>query len=111
MPLESSDSLSEPDAQDEIAQAVVDIEASSRLGQKLLKADCLRRDGYRRTLTNAPDRKSVQRHNLIQVPMGTRLAYTECAHILPFYLSRFDESHAVQVSFDYHEVYFNLDSL
>ncbi len=76
-----------PDADDEILSSMSTIEASFRTEQAQLKADCLRRDGYRCTLTGKVDGGSRDK-----VPgyIGTMLI-THCAHILPFALRKFDE--------------------
>ncbi len=66
---------------------------SFRKDQGLLKADCLRREGYRCALTGMVDGKSRG-----EVPGSTgEMVITQCAHILPFAFRSFDEQSAIEV--------------
>ncbi|KAM6528089.1 hypothetical protein FALCPG4_009113 [Fusarium falciforme] len=83
------------------AQAAADITASmssllpsSRLDQANLKRTCLRRDGYRCVYSGAYDRKAKK--ELPDLPRDAVLTKTECAHILPFSLSKFDSRSALE---------------
>lgn len=72
------------------------LEGSSRTGQSELKRQCLDRDGGRCVLIGAFD---TDRYD--KMPPGERKSAThtrtECAHILPFALSKLKEKTAVQV--------------
>lgn len=72
------------------------IEGSFRTGQSELKRQCLDRDGGRCVLSGAID---TDRYG--KMPPGKRKgakhSRTECAHILPFALSKLKEKAAVQV--------------
>ncbi|KAM0437515.1 hypothetical protein ACHAPT_001879 [Fusarium lateritium] len=85
-----------PHAAAEIALAMTQIESSTRDGQANLKCACLRRDGYRCVWTEKFDRKSVEKGKVVDLPVGTRVVHTECAHVLPFALSKFDSKNAVE---------------
>lgn len=76
--------------------AMTILEGSSRTGQSELKRQCLDRDGGRCVLSGAID---TDRYG--KMPPGERKgakhSRTECAHILPFALSKLKEKTAVQV--------------
>ncbi|KAL7627193.1 hypothetical protein AAE478_003969 [Parahypoxylon ruwenzoriense] len=75
---------------DDIFSSTGTVEASFRKDQGLLKADCLRREGYRCALTGWVDGKS---RNKVPGSEG-EMVITQCAHILPFALRNFDEQSA-----------------
>jgi hypothetical protein len=91
---ELTPSLAE-EAAEEIADAMQFIESSTRADQKLLNTECLRRDGFRCVFSGAYDRAS-HKASLVQVPAGQTACHTECAHIIPFALGKFDESKGIQ---------------
>ena len=76
-----------------IELAMTTIEGSTRVGQGQLKEACLRRDGSRCVATGAIDPKAYP-----NIPPGERRGFghskTECAHILPFALSKLEEKNA-----------------
>jgi hypothetical protein len=72
------------------------IEASSRKDQARLKAECLRRDGYRCALSGSVDGKS---RNKVPSAELSDIVKTQCAHILPFALRDFDDDQAQEVRF------------
>ncbi|KAK2005595.1 hypothetical protein LZ32DRAFT_672495 [Colletotrichum eremochloae] len=57
--------------------------------QEQLKAECLRRDGFRCAYSQNPDRQSA-RARLIDVPAGTPASTTNLSHILPLVLRELD---------------------
>ena len=79
----------------EIELAMTQIEGSSRTGQKSLKEECLRRDGNRCVVSGAIDSEAFA-----NMPPGERKGTgkvrTQCAHILPFALRKFEEKNATQ---------------
>jgi len=85
-----------PNAPDEIEEAMTEIESSSRNDQQKLKTDCLRRDGFRCVISGLYDRQSIRDH-LVTPPAGNPSGGTECAHILPFALRKFNERNSQQV--------------
>ncbi|KEZ42040.1 hypothetical protein SAPIO_CDS6451 [Scedosporium apiospermum] len=84
-----------PNAPDEIEEAMTEIESSPRNDQQKLKTDCLRRDGFRCVISGLYDRQSIRDH-LVTPPAGNPSGGTECAHILPFALRKFNERNAQQ---------------
>ena len=84
-----------PEAQGNILSSMATIESSSRNDQAELKAACLRREGYRCAISGAIDLNS---RNRVKASTGASMVRTECAHILPFSLRRFDEQNAQEVS-------------
>ncbi|KAH0525236.1 hypothetical protein TsFJ059_007628 [Trichoderma semiorbis] len=74
---------------EQIDLAMTEIEPSVR-NQTRLKRDCLKRDGFRCSISGYHDRSSVRNGSVI-LPAGKRATVTQCAHILPFALSDFDE--------------------
>ncbi|KAK3940786.1 hypothetical protein QBC46DRAFT_312764 [Diplogelasinospora grovesii] len=80
-----------PGAKDAIPSSMSKIEPSFRKDQASLKADCLRREGYRCALTNKVDRNTK---NQALLGAGARTVLTQCAHILPFALRNFNEQNA-----------------
>lgn len=84
-----------PEARDEILSSMSTIESSSRNDQAELKASCLRREGYRCGISGSIDLKSK---HLLPGSGGSFTVRTQCAHILPFSLRRFDEQSAQEVS-------------
>jgi len=79
----------------EIELAMTQIEGSSRAGQKSLKEECLRRDGNRCVVSAHIDTAAF-----VNIPpgerKGARKTNTQCSHILPFALSKFEEKNATQ---------------
>lgn len=83
----------DPMAEDVILSSMATIEPSSRNDQGRLKADCLRRDGYSCALTRKVDGEFKDK-----VPGATgEIVLTQCAHILPFSLRKFDGQSAQEV--------------
>jgi hypothetical protein len=78
-----------------IELAMTSIESSSRSGQSFLKQQCLRRDGYRCVVTGDFDKVKTPNH-LGPKEHKDRYTRTECAHILPFALRKFEEKNATQ---------------
>jgi hypothetical protein len=80
-------------AQFAIELAMTSIEGSTRAGQAPLKEKCLRRDGGRCVVSGSIDRKVYP-----DLPPSERRGFgksnTECAHILPFALSKLDDRNA-----------------
>lgn len=76
---------------------LTEIESSSRGEQKQLKEDCLQRDGFRCAVSRCYDATSV-RSKKVQPPVGALSADTECAHIIPFGLRKFDEDKQPQAA-------------
>lgn len=62
--------------------------SSSHNQQKVLKETCLRRDGFRCTITGAAD-VAYKEHVRDQVIGGPGVAATEAAHIIPFSLGNY----------------------
>ncbi len=91
----SSSTTKEPESRLQIEIAMASIESSSRSDQQRLRDMCLRREGYKCALTGKADRDSVQRR-LVERTGQERVM--QCAHILPFGLSVFDEKDSRQVS-------------
>ncbi|KAK0718649.1 hypothetical protein B0T26DRAFT_831204 [Lasiosphaeria miniovina] len=82
-----------PNANNDILSSIATIEPSSRNDQRVLKADCLRRDGHRCALTGRVDGKSRGK-----VPGAAGwMVKTQCAHILPFALRNFDTQSAQEI--------------
>ncbi|KAK0724558.1 hypothetical protein B0H67DRAFT_550296 [Lasiosphaeris hirsuta] len=78
----------------EIELAMTQIEGSTRNpGQKSLKEECLRRDGNRCVVSGAIDSAAYA-----NMPPGERegagKTKTQCSHILPFALRKFEEKNA-----------------
>jgi hypothetical protein len=80
---------------DEIEEAMQHIESSTRQGQGALKKNCLKRDGFKCIYSGAYDWPSVK-GSLVNAPKGHPVTPTECAHIIPFALGKFDDSKAVE---------------
>jgi len=80
----------------EIELAMTKIEGSSRTGQKSLKEECLRRDGNRCVISGLIDSEAYA-----NIPPGERKGTgktkTQCSHILPFALRKFEEKNATQI--------------
>lgn len=70
-------------------QSVTMIESSSRNEQAALRADCLRRDGNRCVLTHYMDADAFDKLSP-DCRLGVLECFTECAHILPFSLGKFN---------------------
>ena len=75
------------EAADRIEEAMTTIEASNRDKQAKLKADCLRRDGFRCIYSGTYDWTSFHK-SLVDVPKDCPTADTQCCHIIPFALGR-----------------------
>jgi len=67
------------------------LEPSSRKDQAELKRSCLRRDNYRCLITGMCDTDAPS-EILSEEVEEVRMAYTECAHIIPFSFGGFTES-------------------
>ncbi len=80
---------------DDIDRLMIIIESSIRNDQTALKKACLKRDGYTCVVSGILDRSSVSIHASAS---GRRVGATDCAHILPFGLRKFDEDMPQQVS-------------
>ncbi|KAN0072323.1 hypothetical protein V8E54_009252, partial [Elaphomyces granulatus] len=81
------------DAQDQADHVMVEIEPSSREGQRRLRAECLRRDGWCCVVTRAMDWSHATAAEL-----GIhRVTAVQCAHILPLSLSNFDDKRELEV--------------
>ena len=84
------------EAQFEIEELMRDIESSSRNDQAKLKEACLRRDGFRCAITGGPDSVSTQEGRIPQ-EAGVYPVFTECSHVLPFMLRKFDDDKPQEV--------------
>jgi len=78
----------------EIELARTQIEGSTRNpGQKWLKEECLRRDGNRCVVSGAID-SAAYANMLPGKRKGAGKTKTQCSHILPFALGKFEEKNA-----------------
>jgi hypothetical protein len=84
-----------PQAAAQVDVAMAEIESSSRADQKKLKGECLRRDGFRCVFSGFYDLNSAEKKR-VDAPPGSIAVKTECAHILPFALRKFDENNALE---------------
>ncbi|KIH86392.1 hypothetical protein SPBR_08483 [Sporothrix brasiliensis 5110] len=82
-------------AEDAIDAGMSTINASTRAEQAVLRAECLRRDGYRCVFTGTWDFNSVDK-GMAMPPPDYEAGPVECAHIIPFALGTFDDGDAVQ---------------
>ncbi|KAL7623108.1 hypothetical protein AAE478_006787 [Parahypoxylon ruwenzoriense] len=73
------------------------IVASSGNEQQKLKKECLRRDGRRCPITGFWDREYATSTPRPVLPVGAKSEGTECAHILPFALRKFDSDNSQDV--------------
>ncbi|KAI8720612.1 HNHc domain-containing protein [Fusarium sp. LHS14.1] len=78
----------------DIAASMSSLQLSTRRDQANLKRDCLRRDGYRCVYSGAYEYKATD--ELVDLPSDAFHIDTECAHILPFSLRRFDSRSALE---------------
>lgn len=78
----------------EIATSMTSLMPSTRRDQPDLKRSCLQRDGYRCVYSGGYDSKAKKEH--ADVPDDALYLQTECAHILPFSLSKFDDRNALE---------------
>jgi hypothetical protein len=85
----------DPVVQEEVENLAATIEPSTRADQEWLKKQCLRRDNYRCAVTGFLDRNERRKHPNLRQP-GEFTAETECAHILPMSLGKFDERYEEQ---------------
>ncbi|KAK1501408.1 hypothetical protein CTAM01_06133 [Colletotrichum tamarilloi] len=69
---------------------------SSNRGSKL-RRDCLRRDGGQCVVTKIFDRSWVEKNFSSQMMPQGRIAILECAHIIPFSISDFDDRRSMQI--------------
>jgi hypothetical protein len=91
---------------DDVNFLMLSLESASRNEQRLLRSQCLKRDGYKCKLTQLFDISSVkslpQIHEKMKMQqVGTKRARagaTELAHILPFSLAQFDDEKLGEVS-------------
>ena len=83
------------EAAEKIEVAMESIKFSTKKDQKDLKNDCLVRDGFRCIYSGFYDKASVKA-SLVNVPAGLPVDATECAHIMPLALGKFDDSKAVE---------------
>ncbi len=81
------------EAAGEIEEVIASIESSTK--EESLKKDCLKRDGFRCVYSGAYDMASTKA-SLVDVPTHLPVAKTECAHIIPFALGKFDDSRAIE---------------
>src|SRR5437667_4633795 len=81
-----------PDATEEIQQSLSTVSPSSRNEQAMLKASCLKGDGFACAITGIFNRESINPAR--PLPAGARAMKTECAHILPFSLRKFNKDNA-----------------
>ncbi|KAL7789845.1 hypothetical protein V8C37DRAFT_385905 [Trichoderma ceciliae] len=81
-------------AMEHIDSSLDDIEPSQR-DQKKLKKYCLKRDGFRCSISGHYDRSSILEGKVV-LPRDKRSTETQCAHILPFALSDFNEHAATE---------------
>lgn len=79
---------------EQIESSLHEIEPSKR-NQTRLKQDCLQRDGFRCSISGHYDWSSLE-EGKVALPADGRLTITQCAHILPFALSDFDERVATE---------------
>ncbi|OTA04343.1 hypothetical protein A9Z42_0049220 [Trichoderma parareesei] len=84
---------SNPAAVEQIDLSMIELDPAQR-EQGRIKEGCLRRDGYRCLVTGSYDLRSLRERRIVP-PTGASRAITQCAHILPFGLSSFDEADAV----------------
>ena len=82
------------DEDHEIEQAVAFIEPSQR-DQTKLKQQSLRRDGYQCIYTGLFDRRSVKEKK-VTLPQEAGFGHTECAHIIPFALGKFNDKDTLE---------------
>ena len=85
------------ESQNEAEGQKAQIEPSSRKDQAGLKAICLERDDYCCVATGFVDIKWADTHPA-DYPWGTPVEKTECAHILPFSLGKFDDNSTLDVT-------------
>ena len=81
-------------AQDKASDVMVEIEPSSREGQRKLRMECLQRDGWSCVITRAVDWSHAAKTGLT----AHRISAVQCAHILPLSLSNFDEKRELEVT-------------
>ncbi|KAK1490251.1 hypothetical protein CCUS01_14520 [Colletotrichum cuscutae] len=62
-----------------------------------LRRDCLRRDGGQCVVTKIFDRSWVEKNFSGQMMPQGRIAILECAHIIPFSISDFDDRRSMQI--------------
>lgn len=90
------------------------IHPSSRDDQVDLKKKCLARDGFRCVLSGRYDGEELKKrhiHSTTQEETTMRMCLSECAHILPFALRKFDKDNKNEVSLIYRWAYLQPSSL
>ncbi|KAK3936961.1 hypothetical protein QBC46DRAFT_268572 [Diplogelasinospora grovesii] len=80
----------------EIDQLMSEKERLTRNDQEALKQKCLRRDGYHCLITQKFDAASCT-DGLYQRKPGELGGFTQCCHILPFALRKFNEENSMEV--------------
>jgi HNH endonuclease len=85
-----------PDATYEIELSMASIESSTRGVQERLKRRCLKRDGFRCIYSGWWDKKSCKDQGIKVDLKKDRWGKTECAHIIPFALGKFDDEDATR---------------
>ncbi|KAL7944799.1 hypothetical protein V8C42DRAFT_325949 [Trichoderma barbatum] len=83
-----------PVALEQIDLSMTEIEPSQR-EQGKIKRECLKREGFRCSISGHYDTSSVNEGKVI-LPPAERATATQCAHILPFALREFDANSALE---------------
>ncbi|KZL85526.1 hypothetical protein CI238_04621 [Colletotrichum incanum] len=87
----STPSSPRPNAAISTTQFAADAQPSDRSRQQYLKAECLKRDGFRCAFSHVIDRSSAQK-GLVVPPAGMAVSRTQLSHILPLALKKFDNT-------------------
>ena len=87
------------DSQFRVECIMSEISPSSRVEQDELRSKCLRRDNWRCVVTRAVDMFTVLRcPDWPEAEEGINMAATECAHVLPLALAKFDSNRNLEVT-------------
>ncbi|KAN0074357.1 hypothetical protein V8E54_008294 [Elaphomyces granulatus] len=86
------------DSQFRVECIMSEVSPSSRVEQDELRSKCLRRDNWRCVVTRAVDMFTVLRcPDWPEAEEGINMAATECAHVLPLALAKFDSNRNLEV--------------